>query len=48
MGLFRDVEGETRVGVFAAGSIRVGEPLTYDYRYISKLHFHSCPPSVIN
>ncbi|KAJ6731679.1 SET DOMAIN PROTEINS [Salix purpurea] len=29
-----DVEGETRVGVFAAGSIRVGEPLTYDYRFV--------------
>ncbi|CAK7338133.1 unnamed protein product [Dovyalis caffra] len=26
-----EVEGETRVGVFAAHSIRVGEPLTYDY-----------------
>ncbi|KAJ6863277.1 hypothetical protein NC652_039973 [Populus alba x Populus x berolinensis] len=30
----KDVEGETRVGVFAAGSIRVGEPLTYDYRFV--------------
>ncbi|KAM0963709.1 hypothetical protein ACFX1T_022713 [Malus domestica] len=28
------VEGETRVGVFAARSIQVGEPLTYDYRYL--------------
>ncbi|KAJ0090308.1 hypothetical protein Patl1_14476 [Pistacia atlantica] len=28
------VEGETRVGVFAARSIKVGEPLTYDYRFI--------------
>lgn len=29
----RQVEGETRVGVFASKSIEVGEPLTYDYRY---------------
>ncbi|GLT49595.1 hypothetical protein SLA2020_231430 [Shorea laevis] len=28
------VEGETRVGVFAARSIDVGEPLTYDYRFV--------------
>ncbi|KAM2542976.1 hypothetical protein TB2_022346 [Malus domestica] len=28
------VEGETRVGVFAARSIQVGEPLTYDYRFV--------------
>lgn len=28
------VEGETRVGVFAAQSIEPGEPLTYDYRYV--------------
>ncbi|KAK5773321.1 hypothetical protein PVK06_049627 [Gossypium arboreum] len=28
------VEGETRVGVFAARSIKVGEPLTYDYRFV--------------
>ncbi|KAF7152607.1 hypothetical protein RHSIM_Rhsim01G0021300 [Rhododendron simsii] len=26
------VEGETRVGVFAGRSIKIGEPLTYDYR----------------
>ncbi|KAK9932087.1 hypothetical protein M0R45_019337 [Rubus argutus] len=26
--------GETRVGVFAARSIEVGEPLTYDYRFV--------------
>lgn len=32
--LNRQVEGETRVGVFAARSIEVGEPLTYDYRYV--------------
>ncbi|CAO2046543.1 unnamed protein product [Urochloa humidicola] len=28
------VDGETRVGVFASRSIRVGEPLTYDYRFV--------------
>ncbi|KAI3996606.1 hypothetical protein MKX01_009438 [Papaver californicum] len=28
------VDGETRVGVFAAQSINVGEPLTYDYRFV--------------
>ncbi|XP_044463656.1 histone-lysine N-methyltransferase ASHR3 [Mangifera indica] len=28
------VEGETRVGVFATQSIKVGEPLTYDYRFV--------------
>ncbi|EXC04634.1 Histone-lysine N-methyltransferase [Morus notabilis] len=28
------VEGETRVGVFAARMIAVGEPLTYDYRFV--------------
>ncbi|KAJ8750665.1 hypothetical protein K2173_015846 [Erythroxylum novogranatense] len=28
------VVGETRVGVFAARSIRCGEPLTYDYRFV--------------
>ncbi|XP_010268461.1 PREDICTED: histone-lysine N-methyltransferase ASHR3 isoform X2 [Nelumbo nucifera] len=28
------VDGETRVGVFAARSINVGEPLTYDYRFV--------------
>ncbi|CAI9098600.1 OLC1v1035276C1 [Oldenlandia corymbosa var. corymbosa] len=28
------VEGETRVGVFAAKCIEAGEPLTYDYRFI--------------
>ncbi|XP_022882783.1 histone-lysine N-methyltransferase ASHR3 isoform X2 [Olea europaea var. sylvestris] len=27
------VDGEIRVGVFAARSIQVGEPLTYDYRF---------------
>ncbi|TVU29294.1 hypothetical protein EJB05_20854 [Eragrostis curvula] len=28
------VDGETRVGVFASRSINVGEPLTYDYRFV--------------
>ncbi|GAB4838154.1 hypothetical protein Ancab_027683 [Ancistrocladus abbreviatus] len=28
------VEGETRVGVFAAQAIEIGEPLTYDYRFV--------------
>ncbi|XP_057830983.2 uncharacterized protein LOC131041790 isoform X2 [Cryptomeria japonica] len=28
------VDGETRVGIFAAQDIRVGESLTYDYRFI--------------
>ncbi|XWS73134.1 hypothetical protein CRYUN_Cryun02cG0099200 [Craigia yunnanensis] len=28
------VEGETRVGVFSSRSIEVGEPLTYDYRFV--------------
>ncbi|KAF1892425.1 hypothetical protein Lal_00010890 [Lupinus albus] len=28
------VDGETRVGVFAARSIETGEPLTYDYRFV--------------
>ncbi|CAM6086683.1 unnamed protein product [Calypogeia fissa] len=28
------VDGETRVGVFALRDIPVGEPLTYDYRYV--------------
>ncbi|CAA2967340.1 histone-lysine N-methyltransferase ASHR3 [Olea europaea subsp. europaea] len=31
--LKRQVDGEIRVGVFAATSIQVGEPLTYDYRF---------------
>ncbi|XP_059454726.1 histone-lysine N-methyltransferase ASHR3-like [Corylus avellana] len=28
------VEGEIRVGVFAARSVDIGEPLTYDYRFV--------------
>ncbi|XXG58516.1 hypothetical protein AAC387_Pa04g0815 [Persea americana] len=29
-----EVDGETRVGVFASRSIEAGEPLTYDYRFV--------------
>lgn len=29
-----EVVGETRVGVFASRSIEIGEPLTYDYRFV--------------
>ncbi|KAF9615804.1 hypothetical protein IFM89_026475 [Coptis chinensis] len=29
-----EVDGETRVGIFAMRSIKVGEPLTYDYRFV--------------
>lgn len=32
----RRVDGETRVGIFAAQDIRVGESLTYDYRYATQ------------
>ena len=32
----RQVDGETRVGVFASRSIKVGEPLTYDYGYFKQ------------
>ncbi|CAD5179930.1 unnamed protein product [Musa acuminata subsp. malaccensis] len=28
------VDGETRVGVFALRSVDIGEPLTYDYRFV--------------
>ncbi|KNA23382.1 hypothetical protein SOVF_025220 isoform B [Spinacia oleracea] len=28
------VEGDIRVGVFASRSIKIGEPLTYDYRFV--------------
>ncbi|KAL0798260.1 hypothetical protein Bca101_053434 [Brassica carinata] len=31
---YMQVEGETRVGVFAARQIEAGEPLTYDYRFV--------------
>ncbi|CAM0953233.1 unnamed protein product [Alopecurus aequalis] len=31
---YMQVDGETRVGVFASRSIEVGEPLTYDYRFV--------------
>ncbi|KAM6552989.1 hypothetical protein CsatB_013751 [Cannabis sativa] len=30
----KQVDGETRVGVFASRLIKVGEPLTYDYRFV--------------
>jgi hypothetical protein len=33
----RQVEGETRVGVFASRSIKVGATLTYDYRYLQRI-----------
>lgn len=35
---FRQVDGETHVGVFAARAIEPGEPLTYDYRYVMYRH----------
>ncbi|KAL8133286.1 hypothetical protein AgCh_008663 [Apium graveolens] len=28
------LDGETRIGIFAARSIKAGEPLTYDYKFI--------------
>ncbi|KAL8127823.1 hypothetical protein AgCh_014666 [Apium graveolens] len=28
------LDGETRIGIFAAQSIQAGEPLTYDYKFI--------------
>lgn len=28
------VDGETRVGIFASRPIEIGEPLTYDYRFV--------------
>lgn len=40
----REVDGETRVGVFASQSIEAGEPLTYDYRYMIR-YFSSAPLS---
>jgi len=29
----RQVDGKTRLGVFASQAIKVGMPLTYNYRY---------------
>lgn len=40
-GLSRQVDGETRVGVFASRSIQVGEHLTYDYRYVQTIVFQT-------
>jgi hypothetical protein len=31
---FRSVDGETRVGIFALRNIKIGEELTYDYKYV--------------
>ena len=31
---FRTVDGETRVGIFALRDIKIGEELTYDYKYV--------------
>lgn len=36
-GFARQVDGETRVGVFASRSVKVGDPLTYDYRYFNQI-----------
>lgn len=31
--LFRRIDGETRIGIFASRDIKKGEHLTYDYQY---------------
>lgn len=31
--LFRRIDGETRIGIFATRDIKKGEHLTYDYQY---------------
>ncbi|CAN6482486.1 unnamed protein product [Victoria cruziana] len=36
------VDGETRVGVFASKGIEVGVPLTYDYRFVHFGHYIEC------
>lgn len=33
----RDIDGETRIGVFAINDIRRGDPVTYDYKCVSLL-----------
>ncbi|KAM0839862.1 hypothetical protein ACQ4PT_060039 [Festuca glaucescens] len=37
------VNGKTRLGVFALQDIQVGEPLTYNYRYMRKTQSAFCP-----
>ncbi|KAL8133285.1 hypothetical protein AgCh_008662 [Apium graveolens] len=32
--IIEQLDGETRIGIFAARSIEAGEPLTYDYKMI--------------
>jgi hypothetical protein len=39
MAFARQVDGETRVGVFTSHSIKVGELLTYDFRYSTQLFY---------
>jgi SET domain-containing protein len=34
---FRTVDGETRVGIFALRDIKIGEELTYDYKYVNPI-----------
>ncbi|GAB2267484.1 hypothetical protein Dimus_002467 [Dionaea muscipula] len=42
------VDGETRVGVFAARAIEVGEPLTYDYRFVQFGPEEKCHCGAVN
>jgi hypothetical protein len=39
----RQVNGKTRLGVFALQAIQVGDPLTYNYRYMRKTQSAFCP-----